>query len=150
MKRLVILLCLLLAGCGGYSEINFDKELYGAYTEDDLKDAYEDGYEAGYTLAVEEAQEVIGTAYNKGVQAGSGTSQNKGTLNNEVKGYDWEVMNDDDKRSLIESIVENNRENKSLSDVESIISKIDEYFEDGGKNNTVGEVLGELQLFVEN
>ena len=143
MKRLVIFLCLPLAGCGGYSEINLDKELYGAYTEDDLKDAYEDGYEAGYTLAVEETQEVIGTAYNEGVQAGSGTSQNKGT--NEVKGYDWEVMNDDDKRNLIEAIAENNSENKSWSDVDSIISKIDAYFEDGDKNKTVGEVLEELQ-----
>jgi len=138
MKRLIVFLCLPLAGCVSYSEYELDKELYGAYTEDDLKDAYEDGYEAGYTLAVEEAQEVIGTAYNKGVQAGSGTSQNKGT--NEVKGYDWEVMNDDDKRNLIESSA------KNTSDVDSIIYKIDAYFEYGDNNKTVGEVLEELQL----
>lgn len=148
MKRLFIFLCLPLAGCVSYSESNLDMEQFQGYTEDDLKVAYEDGYEAGYTLAVEEAQEVIGTAYNKGVQAGSGTSQNKGT--NEVNGYEWEVMNDDDKRNLIESIAENNSENKSWSDVDSIISKIDVYFEDGDKNKTVGEVMKELQLFVGN
>jgi hypothetical protein len=138
MKRLVIFLCLPLAGCVSYSESNLDMEQFQGYTEDDLKDAYEDGYEAGYTLAVEEAQEVIGTAYNEGVQAGSGTSQNKGT--NEVNGYEWEVMNDDDKRNLIKAIAENN------SDVDSIIYKIDTYFEDGDKNKTVGKVLEELQL----
>jgi len=137
MKRLILFLCLPLTGCVSYSEYDLDKELNGAYTEDDLKDAYEDRYEAGYTLAVEEAQEVIGTAYNEGVQAGSGTSQNKG--NNEVNGYDWEVMNDDDKRNLIESSAENN------SDVDSIIYKINAYFEDGNNNKTVGEVLVELQ-----
>lgn len=144
MKRLVIFLCLPLAGCVSYSEYDLDKELHGAYTEDDLKDAYEDGYEAGYTLAVEESQEVIGTAYNKGVQAGSGKSQNKGT--NEVNGYEWEVMNDDDKRNLIKTIAENNSENKSWSDADSIVSKIDVYFEDGDKNKTVREVMEELQL----
>jgi len=137
MKRLVILLCLPLAGCVSYSESDLDREQFQGYTEDDLKDAYEDGYEAGYTRAVEETQEVIGTAYNKGVQAGSGTSQNKGT--HEVKGYDWEVMNDNDKRNLIESSAEIN------SDADSIIYKIDAYFEDGDNNKTVGEVLVELQ-----
>ena len=171
MKRLVICVSLLLAGCGGYTASDLENARNEGYTEEEMNAAYdegqEDGYAEGYALAEEEAQEGFETAYNEGLEEGLATSQDNlyeidsslgdisdssnesldtfGTPNIEMDGFDWGVMIDFDKRDLIEAIAENNGEYLSRSDVDSIIYQIDGFYENGGKYKTVGEVLEELQ-----
>jgi len=87
MKRSVIFVCMLLAGCGGYTASDLENARIEGYTEEELNDAYEEGqeegyeeghevgYEEGYIFAEEVAQEEIEMAYDEGYVEGMATSQ---------------------------------------------------------------------------